>query len=200
MIRYANVNGEPKGAARGMKGICPGCEKPLIAKCGEIRIHHWAHQRKIDCDPWWEPITQWHIDWQDQFPQDWREKVIRKEKCKEYHRADIYTPYGLTIEFQYSKLSLEQIENRNNFYEKLIWVVNAEQFKDGILLQDSPNPNSILLADFDFQVDTDGFALYPIFYKKDDYREYGPAGCRSYSERDAIVKPVFAEQSRYKMK
>ncbi|SDF62138.1 competence protein CoiA [Chitinophaga filiformis] len=200
MIRYANVNGQRREPEKGLKGTCPGCGKGLNAKCGEIRIHHWAHESRKDCDLWWEQMTEWHLDWQNQFPQGWRENIITKKETEDYHQADIQTPDGIIIKFQHSNLSLVDIESRNNFYEKLIWVVNAKQFKHNIKLQDIPNPNSPLLNDFDFQVDLEGFASDPLFYKKVDYRQYGPAFTRSYSERDEIIKRAFAEQTTHQYK
>ncbi|WP_090473655.1 competence protein CoiA [Mucilaginibacter sp. OK268] len=122
---------------------CPGCGTKLIAKCGSVKIHHWAHQRRIDCDPWWEPMTQWHIDWQNKFPAAWREVIFRDEESGEFHRADINTPQGLTIEFQHSPLSNEELESRNSFYKKIIWVVNAQRFKEQFTFEKSiPNPAS----------------------------------------------------------
>ena len=48
MQRYANVNGEkrlpfPKG-----RGTCPCCSALLIAKCGQLNAHHWAHESRVN--------------------------------------------------------------------------------------------------------------------------------------------------------
>lgn len=169
MIRYANVNGEIRTPETGLKGLCPGCGNPVTAKCGTIKIHHWAHLKGMDCDRWWEPMTQWHLDWQDYFPQEWREKVFRDEITNEFHRADIQTPEGITIEFQHSHLSFRELLSRNNFYKKLIWVVNAQGFKNKIKLNVTiPNPRSPIMAPFNFGVSYEGLASVPRYYVKED--------------------------------
>jgi competence protein CoiA len=33
-----------------LKAICSYCESPVIAKCGNINIWHWAHKSLKDCD------------------------------------------------------------------------------------------------------------------------------------------------------
>jgi len=186
MIRYANVDGQLREPATGLKGICPGCDGSLNAKCGRIKIHHWAHEPEADCDPWWESMTQWHLDWQNNFEPAWREKIFRDEQSGEFHRADIHTPGGVTIEFQHSYLSSEEFESRNTFYKKLIWVVNAQPFKDQFIFTSAtPNPQSPFLADFYFVVDRNGLAKSPRFYVKDEYSWFRQKGMlRSFTLED----------------
>ncbi|WP_426669366.1 hypothetical protein ACPPVU_24500 [Mucilaginibacter sp. McL0603] len=60
----------------------------------------------------------------------------------------------MTIEFQHSRLSLEEFESRNTFYKKLIWVVNAQPFKDQFIFTNAiPSPDSPLLVNYYFVVD-----------------------------------------------
>ncbi|WP_051691595.1 competence protein CoiA [Pedobacter borealis] len=175
MIRYASVNGEIRAPETRLKGLCPGCGNLVTSKCGTIKIHHWAHLRNMDCDPWWEPMTQWHLDWQDYFPKEWREKVFRDEVTGEFHRADIQTPTGITIEFQHSPLSVNELLGRNNFYKKLIWVVNAQNFKNNIRLTTAiPDPRSPIMNPFNFSVSPEGLASFPQYFVKDDL-QHGPA-------------------------
>jgi competence protein CoiA len=75
MQRYANVDGQkqlpfPKG-----RGWCPCCGGLLIAKCGQINAHHWAHDKGDDCDTWSEPIGPWHLWWQGLVRPDFVEVV-----------------------------------------------------------------------------------------------------------------------------
>lgn len=193
MIRYANVDGQLLEPNAGLKGICLGCGNVLIAKCGSIKIHHWSHQRRFDCDPWWEPMTQWHKDWQNEFAVEWREVIIRDEQSGEFHRADIHTPGGLTIEFQHSSLSVKEIETRNNFYKKIIWVVNGQRFKGNFsFTQPIPNPKSKLLADYYFRMDPDGLANRPQFHLKKE--NHDPRRMfRVYSLHDDELKSVAEE-------
>jgi competence protein CoiA len=174
MIRYANVSGEISTPQAGLRGVCPACGNPVTSKCGTIKIHHWAHLKQKDCDPWWEPMTQWHIDWQSYFPTAWREKVSKDEITGEFHRADIQTPNGITIEFQHSPLSANELLSRNNFYKKIIWVVNGHRFKHRIKLFTSiPNPRSPIMTPFDFLVSAEGMANVPR-YRTKDYLLHGP--------------------------
>jgi hypothetical protein len=137
---YANVNGIRTLPTKGLKGTCPSCGGEVIAKCGQQNVHHWAHLSK-DCDSWYEPMTQWHIDWQNMFPEFYREKQFYDEVKKEYHRADIHTLSLVTIEFQNSPISIDEINSRSSFYEKLIWVINGANFKDQFeFLCEIPNP------------------------------------------------------------
>lgn len=149
-MQYALVNGirlEPK---KGFDGLCIGCGKDVIAKCGQIKVHHWAHKSTKECDSFWEPETLWHREWKNHFPEDFREVVFTDEKNDEIHRADIHTPTGVTIEFQNSPISLNELVSRDQFYKKLIWVVNGFKFIGNFELTSTiPNPTSPILAEFD---------------------------------------------------
>jgi len=43
-MQYAYVNGEKAEATKGVNGICRGCGSVLTARCGEEKVHHWAHK------------------------------------------------------------------------------------------------------------------------------------------------------------
>ena len=55
------------------------------------------------------------------FPDDWQEVTIGN------HRADVKTPHGV-IEFQASSISSAEVQEREAFYGKMIWVVKADTF------------------------------------------------------------------------
>jgi competence protein CoiA len=107
-------------ATPGAVGACPSCGARLIAKCGKVYAWHWAHEA-CDCDPWSEPEGRWHRGWKQLFPAEWREVVIRD------HRADLRVPGGV-IELQHSSISAGEIEERERFYGRMVWVVNAEEW------------------------------------------------------------------------
>jgi competence CoiA-like predicted nuclease len=112
--------------SREQQAICQCCEEKLIAKCGDFRVHHWAHKNS-HCDNWWEPETEWHRNWKSKFPAEWRESIKYDTISNEKHIADIYNPYkDLVIEFQNSPISPDELRSRESFYNKLIWVVNVE--------------------------------------------------------------------------
>lgn len=103
----------PKGEAK-----CELCNTELIAKCGEIKIWHWAHKSNKECDNWWEPESEWHINWKNEFPPEQQEVKIGK------HRADIKTRTGTIIELQANSISPKEIREREEFYENMIWLLN----------------------------------------------------------------------------
>jgi hypothetical protein len=109
------------------KGFCALCKGPMIPKCGHIKIDHWAHKSVKDCDPWWEPESEWHRQWKNIVHEDLREVVIEKEGEK--HRADIQLPSGIIIEFQKSPLPIGERLRREKFYEKMLWVIHFPKEK-----------------------------------------------------------------------
>lgn len=125
-MKFALVNNQRQEAQPSLEGICLVCGSPMVARCGVIRIRHWAHGRSTQCDPWWERETEWHRNWKNQFPNDWQE-VVQHAVDGEKHIADIKTQAGWVIEFQHSSITPEERQSRETFYEKLIWVVNGNR-------------------------------------------------------------------------
>ena len=91
----------------------------LIGKCGQINAHHWAHDKRDDCDPWSEPIGPWHLWWQSLVHADSIE-VVRAP-----HRADIVGNGGVVVELQHSSISAENIAAREAFYGDMVWLFDA---------------------------------------------------------------------------
>ena len=129
-MKFALHGGKKVEAATNLKdAVCQVCKAEVIAKCGDINRHHWAHKRKKECDHWWDPETKWHRDWKNNFPPQWQE-VVHTSKTGEKHIADIKTPNGLVIEFQHSPIKPEKILERNNFYKNIIWIVDGTRRKN----------------------------------------------------------------------
>ena len=40
----ALVNNIEVVATKGAKGICPHCGADMTAKCGNVKVNHWAHK------------------------------------------------------------------------------------------------------------------------------------------------------------
>ncbi len=134
-MRYAISNNERIEAQKGLSAVCPICGQPVIARCGNIKIRHWAHVSGSDCDSWQSPMSEWHYSWQDKFPKECREYKLLKKKTNECHIADILTPPNLkeswiVIEFQHSSIKSEEREAREQFYKHLIWVVDGTRSKN----------------------------------------------------------------------
>jgi competence protein CoiA len=123
-MHIALVNGVRTPPSTGLSGQCPVCEREMIAKCGEIRVHHWAHRGRRICDHWWEPETEWHRNWKNNFEIGWHEN-IRFADDGEKHIADIRTPHELVVEFQHSAISADERKAREAFYGNMVWVVDG---------------------------------------------------------------------------
>lgn len=87
-----NVQATPR-----TKAECPACKSRLVAKCGDIKIWHWAHENVKDCDTWSEGETEWHLNWK---------RIVRPEN---------------------SPISPGEIIERERFYNKLVWVFNVSR-------------------------------------------------------------------------
>lgn len=128
-MRYALVNNIKKEASTGLVGTCPGCLQPVIARCGEQRVHHWAHSRVKMCDTWWEAETEWHREWKNKFPKDWQEHFLPDPTTGEKHIADIRADNGFVIEFQHSHMHPHERHSREAFYKNMVWVVDGTRLK-----------------------------------------------------------------------
>lgn len=130
-MQYALVNGEKCEPTPGAVGKCETCEELMIAKCGHIKLWHWAHKGKRHCDQWWEPETPWHRRWKNNFPAEWRE-VRHFDQEGECHVADIKTPHNLVVECQHSAIRTPERTAREEFYSasgNMIWIVNGGRYK-----------------------------------------------------------------------
>ena len=136
---FANdTNGEKVEATPNAIGFCPSCEEQLLAKCGELKLWHWSHIGKRDCDDWYEPETEWHLGWK---------KLFGKENCEIVippHRADILGNLDVVIELQHSNISIEEIKKREDFYKnrnensQMFWIVDAHPFAENLFFQKNP--------------------------------------------------------------
>ena len=125
-MRYALVNNQKLEAQPNLLGSCTYCEKPMTSKCGEKNIWHWAHKSKRICDSWWENETEWHRTWKSHFPVEWQE-IIQHADDGEKHIADVKTDQDLVLEFQHSQIMPEERLARENFYKKILWIVDGKR-------------------------------------------------------------------------
>lgn len=159
MTLYGIFNNKRIRASPLIKGVtCEICKEILISKCGRIKIWHFAHKSQNDCDDWYEPESEWHMNWKNEFPMECQEVVIKKcdcITCKQYnkecthnhsgsscifkkHRADIRIN-NLVIELQNSPISPENIFEREKFYENMIWILNGAELCSGLNLRKKNN-------------------------------------------------------------
>lgn len=170
------------------KAKCPICNEELISKCGNIKIWHWAHKSKNDCDNWYEPESIWHLKWKNEFPKEQQEIVIKKGD--EYHIADIKTTTGKVIELQHSNISSENIEKREEFYGDIIWLLDGDTFGKNILFKNKCllwkwMPSIIKVSEKDVFVDLRNGTIIKIIsywkFKNKIYCEY-----QSYSKKQFL--------------
>ena len=142
-MKFAFVNGIRQEPAPKSKGICCYCGSATQAKCGSRKVWHWAHITLQYCDSWWESETEWHRLWKSYFPHQNQEIVHFDDATGEKHIADIKTNNAMVIEIQNSPMSESEMLSRENFYGKMMWIVNGEKFKKNFtILGKLPDPKS----------------------------------------------------------
>jgi hypothetical protein len=128
-MKFALIEGKRTEATKEAKGSCPSCGSELIARCGELKVNHWAHKSIRNCDSWWEYETEWHRSWKNYFPDDWQEIDLSDEETGENHIADVRTIHGLVIEFQHSHIKTPERISREKFYKNMVWVVDGTRLQ-----------------------------------------------------------------------
>lgn len=121
MLYAVTAAGSREPATPGSRGSCPLCKEAVQAKCGQVVTWHWAHIARDDCDPWAEPETTWHREWQARVLPDQREVIIGN------HRADVVTGSGTVVELQHSSIPVPQILAREAHYGRMIWLFDARE-------------------------------------------------------------------------
>lgn len=114
--------------------FCPSCKNQVFVKApksDKVKTH-FAHTKKCS-DDWKYDMSEWHRNWQNCFPKECQEVVMRDAQG-EIHRADVCIN-NFVIEFQNSPITADEVEKRNIFYLSLgynvIWVFNAkDKLKD----------------------------------------------------------------------
>jgi len=124
VIYAISGTGERVRASPKAEATCPECNDDVVPKCGRIMVWHWAHTSNNSCDNWGEE-GKWHSEWKLLLPPERTEYII--ERGGEKHRADYYSPKGITVEFQHSSIKPEEIEKRESFYgPNMIWVFDLQ--------------------------------------------------------------------------
>jgi len=124
MLFALDQSGNKIRASKNVEGYCPHCRGLLVAKTGEIIAHHWAHVSSAECDAWSEGETRWHLAWKSRFPNHCVEQRVTRGGA--WHVADVLLPDGIAIEFQHSSISPIEIQQREDFYQRMIWVLDVK--------------------------------------------------------------------------
>lgn len=124
-----------RSASKEQMYFCPICAEQMVFKKGDYKIPHFAHINSSCTDSWSSDISEWHLSWQELFPEECREVV--KTHNGIMHRADVLIEEKKqVIEFQHSPLSFEEFDDRNSFYTslgyKVVWIFDfGEDFDCG---------------------------------------------------------------------
>lgn len=120
MLYATTAAGPDTEPSPGATGTCPLCGGPVLARCGQVNVWHWAHQANKDCDPWAEALTDWHRAYQRLVPAERSEVIVGK------HRADVVTATGQVLELQHSSISVDDIAAREAHYgQGMAWLFDA---------------------------------------------------------------------------
>lgn len=123
-MKFSLVDGFKAEPFKGGTGICFCCGSKTIAKCGNFKVHHWAHKSKVNCDPWWENEGEWHRKWKNYFHIESQEVVFKQPLSNEKHIADIYSNQTV-IEIQSYSIKEDEARLREKFYNHMIWVIDG---------------------------------------------------------------------------
>lgn len=69
MLIGIDKNGNRYKPTKDVECFCPECNSKLVAKMGNIKIHHWSHKNISDCK-YGEGETMWHLEWKNNFIKD----------------------------------------------------------------------------------------------------------------------------------
>lgn len=118
-------------AKNGEVYLCPLCGGNVILRQGSINVAHFAHRSNECTDNWHYDMSEWHYSMQNRFSEEQREVIVKY--MGKIHRADILYR-NQVIEFQHSPISMEELRERNNFYNaagySVAWVFDVQEQYD----------------------------------------------------------------------
>ena len=122
MLFAATQGGSRVLPTPGAQARCPACRKPVYARCGRVKVWHWAHRGDIDCAHNSKGETFWHASWKLRVPPKARE-VPRGG-----HRADIIGRFGRVVELQHSRIDPRVAREREECYGDMAWLFASAMF------------------------------------------------------------------------
>ena len=103
----------------------------LIPVRGKKNVHHFRHKHSEDTGG--NPMTEWHSEWQGNFPiTEINFLKINNTQYKD-RRADVVLENSnLVLEFQHSKIEELEVNNRKYDYslhdKQIIWIIDGNDF------------------------------------------------------------------------
>jgi hypothetical protein len=134
-------NGTRIRAHRNACAACPHCRGPLIPKCGEIKIHHWAHKEAKSC-PYSSGTTLWHYEWlvnfddlaKDGWEVEYFFKSIRFDAFNPERKQAVEFQRSVDLDYARTKISLCRSEG-----VRLFWLISPHLFKNFIYARNFMN-------------------------------------------------------------
>ena len=113
----------------GVDYFCPACGERLVCRRGQLKRHHFAHGPNTKCsDQWRYDPSDWHMAWQERFPDNCREVLVQHGKVK--HFADVLCQ-NTVIEFQQGHITKREFQERNQFFSAeghpVVWAFAMEE-------------------------------------------------------------------------
>jgi hypothetical protein len=103
----------------------------LIPVRGKKNVHHFRHKHSEDTGG--NPMTEWHSEWQSNFPITEIDFLKINDTQNKDRRADVVLENSnLVLEFQHSKIEELEVNNRKHDYslhnKQIIWIIDGNDF------------------------------------------------------------------------
>lgn len=185
---------------------CACCGETLITRKGEKNAHHFAHRKGTVCKDTWNrssskntyDISNWHNEWQNQFPKENQEIILRLGDIS--HRADVMISRTI-IEFQHSIISEQHFDERNNFYKnfgyRLVWLFDISSLYQNGQLTYKVNDEGLSFiwknpkGTFNRFDISDGFV--DLFFQLDDDKIVGVKSVSEYGFEQFDTTPIISK-------
>ncbi|WP_417559021.1 hypothetical protein [Mesoflavibacter zeaxanthinifaciens] len=132
-MKFALIDGVKTKAQPNLVAQCPNCGKQVRSYCGNQIINHWKHIKLNECDTWYERETEWHREWKNHFDIEYQEVIRFDNKTNEKHIADVYnSKKDVVLEFQHSPINTDEIQARELFYNRMIWIIDLTSIKKNL--------------------------------------------------------------------
>lgn len=105
----------------GASAVCPSCGARMVAKCGQLVEHHWAHYRTADCDDWSGRDSGWRHEWVSAAREENREVVVNGR------RADLLMPDGIVVVLQQGSLAAEMVAAKEVHFDRMVWLLDERE-------------------------------------------------------------------------
>lgn len=122
------IKASAENKVKGINAYCPfcdwpKCETPLVYNIVKVKTNdYFSHYPGTACDGYGKE-TDWHISWKKSVDKEFCECLLEKDGKK--HIADIKNADDLVIELQHSPINPDVINDREEFYDNMVWLYDA---------------------------------------------------------------------------